>query len=97
MNEVCGDYVVINPYLWLSKACVRFDTRIKEVYAAPETAEKPDRVKIITHGMATTHTHLGLYPIRNTVVSGMNLDDWVKNFVWGWERFLRENPEVSYY
>ncbi|MEM0025874.1 MAG: amidohydrolase family protein [Zestosphaera sp.] len=94
---MCGDYVVINPYLWLSKACVRFDTRIKEVYAAPETAEKPDRVKIITHGMATTHTHLGLYPIRNTVVSGMNLDDWVKNFVWGWERFLRENPEVSYY
>lgn len=97
MNEVCGDYVVVNPYVWLSKACVRFDTRIKEVYAAPETSEKSNKVRIITHGMATTHIHLGLYPVRGTITSGLNLDDWVKNFVWGWESFLRENPEASYY
>lgn len=97
MNEVCGDYVVINPYVWLSKACVRFDARIKEVYVAPEISEKSEGVRIITHGMATTHIHLGLYPIRSTVSSGLNLDNWVKNFVWHWERFLRENPEVSYY
>ncbi len=97
MNEVCGDYVVINPYVWLSKACVRFNTKIKEIYVVSGDLGESDGVRIVTHGMATTHTHLGLYPIRNTVVSGLNLDEWVRNFVWGWERFLRENPEVSYY
>ncbi|MEO3993372.1 MAG: amidohydrolase family protein [Desulfurococcaceae archaeon TW002] len=97
MNEVCGDYVIINPYVWLPKACVRFNTKIKEIYVVSRDLEKSDKVRIITHGMATTHIHLGLYPIRNTVVSGLNLDEWVRNFVWGWERFLRENPEVSYY
>ncbi|MFN3268016.1 MAG: amidohydrolase family protein, partial [Zestosphaera sp.] len=97
MNEVCGDYVIINPYVWLSKACVRFNTKIKEIYVVSGDLGESDRVRIVTHGMATTHIHLGLYPIRKTVVSGLNLDEWVRDFVWGWERFLRENPEVSYY
>lgn len=90
--------MVVNPYLWLSQACVRFDDKIREVYVITSRDQRETSgVRVVTHGMATTHIHLGLYPIRNTVVSGLRLDDWVKNFVWGWEKFLRENPEASYY
>ena len=88
---------MLNPHVWLPQACIRFNNRIKEIYTTSGSLREAGDVRIITHGMGTTHTHLGLYPIRSTVVSGLNLDSWVENFVWGWEKFLRENPEVSYY
>jgi len=97
LNEVCGDYVVINPHVWLSQACVRFSNRIEDIYRVSGDSVGKGRVRVVTHGLATTHVHLGLYPIRNTVISGLSLDDWVRKFVWGWERFLREHPEASYY
>ncbi|MEM2005162.1 MAG: amidohydrolase family protein [Zestosphaera sp.] len=97
MNEICGDYVLINPYVWLSNACVCFTDRIEEVFVHSNESKPKDReVRVITHGMASTHTHLGLYPIRDTVSLGLNLDSWVTDKAWRWEKFLRRFPEVSY-
>lgn len=97
MNEICGDYVFINPYVWLSNACVRFTDRIKEIFTYSNERKAGDHeVRIVTHGMASTHTHLGLYPVRDTISSGLNLDSWVAGKAWRWEKFLRRFPEVSY-
>ncbi len=96
MNEICGDFVVVNPYVWLSNACVRFTDRIEDIYTLSGGGVAEGGLRIITHGMASTHTHLGLYPVRSTVAAGLDLDSWVKGRAWRWERFVRGNPEVSY-
>jgi 5-methylthioadenosine/S-adenosylhomocysteine deaminase len=99
MTEICADFVVISPYKWIRNACVSFNTEVKEVEVVRGKLDKSrdDPVKIITHGMASAHTHLGLYPIRSTTALGLNLDNWVSMYAWPWERFLRENPDASYF
>ncbi len=92
---VCGKYVFINPYTYVKDACVEFDTKIRDVKTDEDLCnmEKP---LVITHGLASTHTHLGLYPVRSTLGYGLRLDDWVNTFAWPWERFLLKNPDASY-
>jgi len=51
----------------------------------------------VTHGLASLHTHLGLYPIRTTLYFSMNLNSWITNYAWPWERLLRMEPDLSYY
>jgi len=92
---ICGKYVLINPYTYVKDACVEFDAKIRDVKPCenPRNTGKP---LVITHGLASTHTHLGLYPVRSTLGYGLRLDDWVDTFAWPWERFLLRNPEATY-
>ena len=94
-QAICGKYVLINPYTYVENACVEFDAKVRGVkpYEGLRDAEKN---LVITHGLASTHTHLGLYPVRSTLGYGLRLDDWVSTFVWPWEKFLLSNPDVSY-
>ncbi len=96
MDRVCGRYVIINPYTFVENACVEFSDRIKEIY---EEDPIPEDFKntIVSHGLPSTHTHLGLYPIRYSLLTRLELDDWVKGYVWPWERLIINNPELSYY
>jgi len=94
--EVCGSFVVINPYLILRNTCLTLKNG-KIVLLAPNVGDVEDDLTIITHGFASLHTHLGLYPIRHTLFYGKNLDSWVTDFVWPWERLLRQEPKLSYY
>ncbi len=94
--EICGSLMVVNPYLILRNTCLV----IKNGKIASLTSYRGDiseEFTIVTHGLASLHTHLGLYPIRSTLYFGMNLDSWVTKFVWPWERLLREEPDLSYY
>ncbi len=94
-QAICGKYVFVNPYTYVKDACVEFDTKIRDV----KPCENPHAVGdslVITHGLTSTHTHLGLYPIRTTLGYGLGLDDWVNTFAWPWEKFLLSNPEASY-
>jgi len=94
MNELCAEYLVLTPYQWVRNGCIVFDKEIREIYQK-ERVEEPGTV--ITHGLTSSHTHLGLYPIRTTVAFGLRLDDWVGEYAWPWEKFLMENPELSYH
>ncbi len=94
--EICGSLIVVNPYLILRNACLV----VKNGKIASLTSYRGDiseEFTIVTHGLASLHTHLGLYPIRSTLYFSMNLDSWVIKFVWPWERLLREEPDLSYY
>ncbi len=100
MRELCGDFLVINPYTWVRNACVYFDSKIREVHVV-ESTNSPDKLRrhyytIITHGLASAHTHLGLYPIRSSVSNGLDLDGWVRIYAWPWEKYLRENWRLTY-
>ncbi len=92
---ICGKYVLINPYTYVENACVEFDTKIRDVKPC-EDSSNTGKPLVITHGLASTHTHLGLYPLRSTLGYGLRLDEWVNTFVWPWEKFLLSNPDVSY-
>ncbi len=92
---ICGKYVLINPYTYVKDACVEFDTKIRDVKPC-ENLRNTGKSLVITHGLASTHTHLGLYPVRSTLGYGLRLDDWVNTFVWPWESFLLSNPNASY-
>ena len=92
---ICGKYVFINPYTYVTDACIEFDSRIRSVKPYENTGNLR-KTLVITHGLASTHTHLGLYPVKSTLGYGLRLDDWVNTFVWPWERFLLRNPEASY-
>ncbi len=92
MKELCGRYVVVSPQRVVENACVVFDeriVRIEEERGVPENT-------IVTHGLASIHTHLGLYPIRTTIAGRARLDEWVSRYAWPWERMLRQEPELSY-
>ncbi len=95
MGRVCGQYVIITPHTWVENACVEFDNRIKAV--EPGCLSSECYGIIISHGLASTHTHLGLYPIRHTLAYGLKLDEWVRTFTWPWEKALVEEPELSYH
>ncbi len=95
MGRVCGQYVVITPYTWIENACVEFGDRIKAV--EPGCSGSECSGVIVSHGLASAHTHLGLYPVRHSVLYGLKLDEWVKTFAWPWERLLLEEPELTYY
>jgi len=97
MPEVCGNYVVLNPYVWLKNACVVFKERIEDIYPLGSEVGEGLKNTVVTHGLASTHTHLGLYQIRLSVSEGLPLDEWVKLRVWPWEKFLRRNPQLTYY
>ncbi|MCD6323901.1 MAG: amidohydrolase family protein [Desulfurococcales archaeon] len=96
MPEVCGDYLIVSPYVTLRNMCVSFDKKINGFYPVRERNDS-GRIRVVTHGLASAHTHLGLYPVRGSLGLGLILDDWVKEEVWGWEKFLRSTPEASYY
>ncbi|MCS7099873.1 MAG: amidohydrolase family protein, partial [Sulfolobales archaeon] len=92
MKKLCGRYVLVSAYEVIENACVVFDEKIVAV-------EKGDNISedtVVTHGFASIHTHLGLYPIRTTLDSYLRLDEWVRKCVWPWERYLRQEPELSY-
>ncbi len=97
MPEVCGDYVVLNPYVWVKNACVVFKERIEEIYQLGSEVGEALKSTVITHGLASTHTHLGLHQIRLSVSEGLTLNEWVEHRAWPWERFLKENPQLTYY
>ncbi len=98
MHEVCGDYVVISPYVFKKDACILFDEEVIKIRGNPlKNMKKHRKIHIVTHGLASAHTHLGLYPLRGSLGFGSQLDSWVLEHVWVWERFLRSNPEASYY
>ncbi|MEM0065460.1 MAG: amidohydrolase family protein [Sulfolobales archaeon] len=92
MTEVCGRYVIVSADEVIENACLVFNERIVRI-------EKERGIRdntIVTHGLTSIHTHLGLYPIRTTLTGYMRLDDWVTRYVWRWEKFLRKEPELSY-
>ena len=102
MQELCSDFLVINPYSWLRNACIIFTDKIQNIYVR-KGVKSPSRDEVgksyylvITHGIASAHTHLGLYPIRSSVANGLDLDGWVKFFAWPWEKYLRKNPRLTY-
>jgi 5-methylthioadenosine/S-adenosylhomocysteine deaminase len=92
MKEVCASYVILSPRNYVKSACVVFDETIARV----EVERGVEEGTILTHGLASAHTHLGLYPLR-TSLAGLRLDEWVRRYVWPWERLLRKEPELSYY
>lgn len=97
MKKVCGDFLVLTPYKWVKDGCVYFDKDIRAITNEFSSGKREKETIIITHGLASTHTHLGLYPVRSSVAYGLNLDSWVKGYAWPWEKFLIENPELSYH
>lgn len=100
MRELCGDFLVINPYTWVRNACVSFDSKIRKIRVkrTPNLRyrQKKHHYTIITHGLASAHTHLGLYPIRSSISNGLDLDGWVRIYAWPWEKYLRENKRLTY-
>ncbi|MCD6278531.1 MAG: amidohydrolase family protein [Desulfurococcales archaeon] len=94
--EICSSVVVINPYLVLTNACLKIKGS-KIISLSFESGSLEDKPTAITHGLASLHTHLALYPIRHSITYGGDLDSWVLNFAWPWERILRQEPELSYY
>ncbi len=91
-KEVCGDYLVVSPDTVLRNKCVVFDTRIQGLR---DSKPREGRVKIITHGLISTHTHLGLYPIRTSLSRSKGLDDWVERYAWPWEVKLRSDRRLT--
>ncbi|OYT49764.1 MAG: hypothetical protein B6U73_04975 [Desulfurococcales archaeon ex4484_204] len=94
-HVVCGDYLVLSPRKVIRNACVRFNERIVEIFERGEGGD--EGVTIVSHGLSSLHTHLGLYPIRYSLLNGLELDEWARRCAWPWERALFENPKVSYY
>jgi len=94
--EICSSIVVINPYLVLTNACLKIKGS-KITSLSFESGSLEDKPTIMTHGLASLHTHLALYPIRHSITCSYDLDSWVLNFAWPWERILRQEPELSYY
>lgn len=92
MKGVCAHYVVLSPSTYLESACVAFEESVVRI----EVERGVEEGTVLTHGFASAHTHLGLYPLRTTL-AGLLLDDWVRRYVWPWERLLRREPELSYY
>jgi len=92
MREVCTRYVILSPGTYLEGACVAFEESVVRV----EPERGVEEGTVLTHGLASAHTHLGLYPLR-TSLAGLPLDVWVRRYVWPWERLLRKEPELSYY
>ncbi len=92
MREVCARYVLLSPRTYLESACITF----KESVAKVEVERGVEEGTILSHGLASAHTHLGLYPLR-TSLTGLPLDRWVEKYVWPWERLLRKEPDLSYY
>jgi 5-methylthioadenosine/S-adenosylhomocysteine deaminase len=92
MREVCANYVILSPRAYVRSACVVFNETIARV----EVERGVEDSTVLTHGLASAHTHLGLYPLR-TSLAGLHLDEWVRRYVWPWERLLRREPELSYY
>ncbi len=97
MKKICGDFLVLTPYKWIKNGCIYFDKHIRAITNEYFSSRQEKETVIITHGLASTHTHLGLYPVRSSVAYGLDLDSWVKGYAWPWEKFLIENPELSYY
>ncbi|MEM2308154.1 MAG: amidohydrolase family protein [Sulfolobales archaeon] len=92
MTEVCGRYVLVSANEVIENACLVFNENIVRV-------EKEKGVQdntLVTHGLTSTHTHLGLYPLRTTLTGYTKLDEWVARYVWRWEKLLRREPELSY-
>jgi len=92
MREVCAHYVILSPGTYLENACVTF----KESVVGVEVERGAEEGTVLSHGFASAHTHLGLYPLR-TSLTGLPLDRWVEKYVWPWERLLRKEPDLSYY
>lgn len=92
MKKVCGKYTIVSAYEVVEDACVIFDEKIVRIEKERDIPEDT----VVTHGFASIHTHLGLYPIRTTLNSYLKLDEWVLKYVWPWERLLRREPELSY-
>ncbi len=92
MTELCGRYVVVSAHRVIENACVTFNERIigiERERGVPENA-------VVSHGLASIHTHLGLYPVRTTIAGRARLDEWVARYAWPWEKLLRREPELSY-
>ncbi|MEM1623083.1 MAG: amidohydrolase family protein [Sulfolobales archaeon] len=92
MTEVCGRYVIVSANEVVESACLVFNEKIVRIEKERGVQENT----VVTHGLTSIHTHLGLYPIRTTLTGYMRLDDWVGRYVWRWEKFLRKEPELSY-
>jgi 5-methylthioadenosine/S-adenosylhomocysteine deaminase len=97
MRKICGDFVIIDGFRYIENACVFFENTIIKVSKYSRENIEKGRLIIISHGLASTHTHLGLYPIRDSVLLSRNLDEWVVKFAWPWEKYLLKNRNLSYY
>ncbi|HIE54348.1 MAG TPA: hypothetical protein EYP90_04065 [Chromatiaceae bacterium] len=110
MNDLnlilCSDYVVSNYDNILKNYCVTISSgKIDSVIPynpnffprGYEVFNFIGKHSIMTYGFSLMHTHLGLYPLRATLSMGLDLDRWVREYVWPWERKIRRNPVLSYY
>ncbi|HDD26207.1 MAG TPA: hypothetical protein ENF75_03865 [Acidilobales archaeon] len=107
MNYViCSDYLVKGISEIKRRMCLVISNGVIEDIKPYEPKELPrgyeklnyvGKHTVITHGFASSHTHLGLYPIRSTLLNKLELDAWVKRYVWPWELELRRRPELSYH
>ncbi|MCD6429061.1 MAG: amidohydrolase family protein [Desulfurococcales archaeon] len=94
--EICGSLVVVNPYLILRNACLAVENG-KITSLTSYRDDVSEEFTIVSHGLASLHTHLGLYPIRSTLYFSTSLDSWVTKYAWPWERLLRTELNLSYY
>lgn len=92
MTEVCGRYLLVSAQEVIENACIVFREKVVRIERERGVSENT----VVTHGLASIHTHLGLYPIRMAFTGYTGLDEWVAKYVWPWERLLRREPELSY-